>query len=93
MTDPESELSLKDFPSYEAFEDFSRSLFELEPEEHEGLYRVLLKLESIGEDPMEKMLSWKEDTCEKDCRNFIRFMIQIDEMDLDAFQEAMTSNA
>ncbi len=88
---PESETTLKDFPSYEAFEEFTRALFDLEPEEYEGLYRVLHKLESIGENPKQRMLSWKQDTCERDCKSFIRFLIQLDEMDLAALQEAMAS--
>lgn len=89
MTSPVSDGTLKDFHSYEAFEAFSRSLFELEPEEYEGLYRVMQKLESIGEDPVERMLSWKKDTCENDCTNFIRFMIHVDEMELDSLQVAL----
>ena len=73
---------LSGFDDYQAFLSFSQSLFRLKPEEYRGLYNVLLKLESIGQDAVETMLLLKGNTDEHDCYELIRFMIQFDSMDM-----------
>jgi hypothetical protein len=73
---------LDGFRDYDDFVDYAGSLFDLTEEEFEGLYRVLLKLQGIGENPVETMALWKEDTCRGGCPEFIRFMIQVEQLDL-----------
>jgi len=73
---------LEGFENYEDFLEFARTLFTLETQEYRALYDVLLKLQAIGENPTETMKLWKKDTCRKDCPEFIRFMIQVDTMDV-----------
>jgi hypothetical protein len=74
---------LDGFDDYRQFVEYAESLFELSPEEFEGLYQVLLKLQGIGEDPMETMDLWKAETCKSGCPEFIRFMIQVNDTDLE----------
>ena len=76
---------LKGFNNYDAFLRFSRMHFSLEPTEYQGLYQVLLKLQSVGQDPMEAMLTWK---AHEDGNEMIRFMIMIDQMDMETLQQA-----
>lgn len=76
---------LKGFNNYDAFLRFSRMHFSLEPTEYQGLYQVLLKLQSVGQDPMEAMLTWK---AHEDGNEMIRFMIMIDQMDMETLKQA-----
>ena len=73
---------LEGFDTYEDFLEFAKTLFALEEQEYRALYDVLLKLQAIGENPTETMKLWKKDTCRKECPEFIRFMIQVDNMDI-----------
>ncbi len=79
--------NLDGFRDYDEFLDYAGSLFDLGPEELEGLYHVLLKLQGIGEDPVETMNVWKEETCRSECPEFIRFLIQVDNLDLESLKE------
>jgi hypothetical protein len=82
-TPPQDELA-----SFEDFEDFvtyTETLFKLQPSEYQGLYKVLLKLQGLGEDPKKVLEIWRSDTCQEDCPEFIRFMIKVDNMDIDDF--------
>jgi hypothetical protein len=72
------QTKLTGFDDYQKFLTFSQSLFRLKPEEYQGLFNVLLKLESIGQDAVETMLLLKSNTDEHDCYELIRFMIQFD---------------
>jgi hypothetical protein len=74
---------LSGFSDYREFLSFSKTLFQLKTEEHQGLFDVLLKLESIGQDAVETMLSLKSNADEQDCYELIRFMIQIDNLDME----------
>ena len=78
---------LDGFQDYEDFADYARTLFNLDSEDLKGLYQVLLKLQGIGEDPIETMHLWKEETCRGECPEFIRFLIQVDNIDLEALKE------
>lgn len=71
------------FEDYDDFVQYAQTLFSLTEEEYEGLYRVLLKLQGIGEEPIETMNLWKAETCQEGCVEFIRFMIQVDSTDLE----------
>lgn len=77
---------LDGFSDYQQFVKYAASLFELTPEEFEGLYQVLLKLQGIGEDPVEMMDLWKAETCKSGCPDFIRFLIQVNDIDLEELQ-------
>ena len=88
MTKSQLDERLYQFESQEEFSKYADSLFDLSDTEKKGLYRVLIKLQSIGEDPKKIMRYWKKRTCEKDCGDFIRFMIMVDEMDMDELKNA-----
>ena len=79
--------TLNTFKDYGDFLNFSKALFKLSPEEYRVLYEVLLKLQSIGEDPIETMLTWRKHTCTDECPEFIRFMIQIDKMEIESLTQ------
>lgn len=72
---------LKSFNNYPEFEKFCKSLFHLKAFEYKKLYKVLIKLESIGEDPKEKMKYWKTNFSREECIEFIRFLILVDSTD------------
>lgn len=75
-------LELNAFDDYQEFEAFCKSMFDLESWEYRQLYDVLIKLECVGEDPIEKMNLWKSSLSEEECLEFIRFMILVDSTDL-----------
>jgi hypothetical protein len=76
------------FDQYGDFLVFAKMLFDLKAGEYKALYKVLLKLQSVGEDPIQTMLQWKNRMDEKDCLDLIRFMIQVEAMDLEQFSKA-----
>lgn len=76
------QTKLSGFDDYQEFLSFSQALFQLKPEEYQGFFNVLLKLESIGQDAVETMLLLQSNIDEQDCYELIRFMIQIDTMDM-----------
>lgn len=79
---------LNGFIDYRDFMLFAKTLFNLDANEYRGMFNVLVKLQSVGEDPIQTMLFWKNNTDEQDCHDMIRFMIQVECMDLEAFQKA-----
>ena len=76
-------VKLNNFNNYHDFLSYSKSLFNLEPDEHRGLYNVLLKLQGIDIDPVQMMSIWKNHSNEdeEDCHELIRLLIDIDSMD------------
>ena len=66
------------FDDYSDFLDFSQSLYRLNPAEHQGLFKVLEKLQCIGEDPIKCMLFWRSNASENECVELIRYLIKID---------------
>lgn len=81
---------LSGFNDYQEFLSFSKSLFHLEPEEYQGLFNVLLKLQSIGQDAVQTMLQLKSNTDEPDRNELIRFMIRFDSMDMGDIQTMLS---
>lgn len=79
------------FETYADFVQFCNEHFDVSEDEIAGLYQVMLKLQSIGEDPVRTMLQWKEHTCEHDCSDFIRFMIMVDRMEMADLKTAVES--
>lgn len=79
---------LKSFNNYTEFEKFCKSLFQLRSFEYKKLYKVLIKLENIGEDPKENMRNWKKNFPEEECIEFIRFLILVDSTDFAISQAA-----
>lgn len=82
---------LTGFKDFQEFLVFSKSLFQLGPEEHQGLFNVLLKLQNIGEDAVQTMLLLKSNTDAQDRYELIRFMIQMDRMDMGNIQAMISS--
>ena len=82
---------LTGFDDYQEFLSFSKSLFQLKTEEYQGLFDVLVKLQSIGQDPIQTMLVLKSNTDEQDCYELIRFMIQFDSMDMGDIKTMLSS--
>jgi hypothetical protein len=81
---------LTGFSDYQEYLGFSKSLFQLKPEEYQGLFNVLLKLQSIGQDAAQTMLLLKSNADEDDCYELIRFMIQFDRMDMGDIQTMLS---
>jgi len=79
----EMQTKLSEFNDYQEFLSFSKSLFQLNTEEYQGLFDILLKLESIGQDAVETMLLLKSNADKQDCYELIRFMILIDSLDME----------
>jgi hypothetical protein len=77
------QTKLSGFNDYQEFLNFSESLFQLKPKEYHGLFNVLLKLQSIGQDAVQTMLLWNSNTDKHDCYELIRFMIQFDSTDME----------
>ncbi len=80
--------TLNGFDNYGDFLVFAKMIFNLSSSEYKALYEVLVKLQSVGEDPVKTMLLWKNSMDEQDCLDLIRFMIQIESMDLEDFSKA-----
>ncbi|MEE4358643.1 MAG: hypothetical protein V2I97_19400 [Desulfococcaceae bacterium] len=72
----------KIFSHYQEFESFCKSLFRLKKWEYKKLYQVMIKLESVGKNPIRSMILWKNSLPEQECLDFIRFMILVDESDM-----------
>jgi hypothetical protein len=87
----EVQTKLSGFNDYREFLSFSKSLFQLKTEEYQGLFDVLVKLQSIGQDAIQTMLVLKSNTDEQDCHELIRFMIQFDSMDMGDIQTMLSS--
>jgi hypothetical protein len=82
---------LAGFDNYQEFLSFTKSLFQLKTEEYRGLFDVLVKLQSIGQDAIQTMMVLKNNTDEQDCHELIRFMIQFDRMDMGDIQTMLAS--
>ena len=85
------QTQLTGFDDYQEYLGFSKSLFKLKPEEYQGLFNVLLKLQSIGQDAVQAMLLLKSNTDDDDGYELIRFMIQFDDMDMGDIQTMLSS--
>jgi hypothetical protein len=85
------QTKLTGFNDYQEFLSVSKSLFQLNSEEYQGLFNVLLKLQSIGQEAIQTMQLLKSSTDEDDCNELIRFMIQIDSMDMGEIQTMLSS--
>jgi len=82
---------LAGFNDYQEYLGFSKSLFNLKPEEYLGLFNVLLKLQSIGQDAVQTMLLLKSNTDGDDGYELIRFMLRFDVMDMGDIQTMLSS--
>ena len=80
---------LTGFNDYQEYLGFSKSLFNLKPEEYLGLFNVLLKLQSVGQDAVQTMLLLKRNT--DDGYELIRFMVRLDGMDMGDIQTMLSS--
>ena len=82
---------LTGFKDYKEYLDYSKSLFNLKSEEYLGLFNVLLKLQSIGQNAVQTMRLLKSRTDDDDGYEVIRFMIQFDCMDMRDIQTMLSS--
>lgn len=81
------ERRLVAFENFAAYLEYSQQLFDLTAAEHEALFDVLVKLQSIGEDPVQTLHECKFNMEEKDCLDMLKFMIQIESMDLETVKK------
>jgi hypothetical protein len=81
---------LNGFNDYQEYLGYSKSLFDLKPGEYQRLFNVLLKLQSIGQDAVQTMRLLKS-TTDDDGYELIRFMIQVDGMDMGDIQTMLSS--
>ena len=77
------ELKLHAFDSYDHYLRYAKNLFDLTDQEYKLLYQVLLKLQNVGQDPIEAMRDCKSKMEEHDCLGMLRLMMTIEEMDLE----------
>jgi hypothetical protein len=84
MKFPESKpkTKLDAFESSEAFTNYAKERFDLTPDELRTLYRVMIKLQNMGQDPIEAMDQCQYEMEEVDCLEMLRFMIQVEGMDM-----------
>lgn len=81
-------VTLNQFDTYSDYMAFAQSLFPLTEQEYKGLYNVLLKLQGIGENPVDLMLAWKNSADETESVEFIRFMILVNNTDIEELKKA-----
>lgn len=79
---------LRKFDSYSDFLNYSESMFDLTPEEHRSLFKVLVKLESVGEDAMDTIDNCKFEWGDEDCLDLIKFMIQVEALNMADLSES-----
>jgi hypothetical protein len=84
MTNPNQHTDQKliGFEDYDAYLRYTQSLFKLEPGEYEALFQVLLKLQSVGQKPVDILHQCKHLQGDQDCVDMLKFMMYIDELDL-----------
>ena len=70
------------FETYEAYLDYAKSLFDLEPQMYRVLFDVLVKLQSLGQDPLEALQTCKYHMAQNDCLDMLNFMMYIENLDL-----------
>jgi hypothetical protein len=85
------QTKLTGFRDYQEYLSYSKSLFNLKPGEYQRLFDVLLKLQSIGQDAVQSMRLLKSSTDDDDGYELIRFMIQVDGMDMGDIQTLLSS--
>jgi hypothetical protein len=78
---------LEAFDTYDHYLRYARDLFDLTPDEHAALFQVLVKLESVGSDPMETLHTCRFDMETDDCLSMLKFMMYVDGLDLLALKE------
>jgi hypothetical protein len=75
--------SLSGFADYDAFVRYARDRLRMQPDEMRALHDVLVKLQSLGEDPVQTLEACQRDMPAGDCLDMLRFMMLIDAMNLD----------
>jgi len=70
------------FADYEAFVQYVHENLKLKPDEVRALYDVLVKLQSVGQDPVNTLEACRRDMAPGDCLDMLRFMMYIDGLDL-----------
>jgi hypothetical protein len=80
---------LMGFENYNAYLRYTKSLFELEPEEYEALFKVLLKLQSVGQKPIDILHQCKHRQGDDDCVDMLKFMMYINDMDITDIKESL----
>ena len=83
---PKPPTQLKGFTTYEDFLDYVRPRFTLEPHEYEALFNVLLKLQSVGSDPLETMQDCQSRLADGECLDMLKFMMYVDGLELKDFK-------
>lgn len=77
---------LEAFEDYDDYLRYTRDLFDLTPDEYAALFQVLVKLESVGTDPLETLRTCRSEMGTDDCLDMLKFMIYVDGLDLAAIQ-------
>ncbi len=84
-----SEEKLIGFENYDAYLQYIRTLIKMRPDEYAALYKVLLKLQSVGQKPMDILHQCKYRQGDADCLDMLKFMIYIDDLDLADLKEQL----
>lgn len=73
---------LEAFDDYDHYLRYTRDLFDLTPDEYAALFQVLVKLESVGSDPLETLKTCRFEMETDDCLNMLKFMMYVDGLNL-----------
>ena len=84
-----SENKLIGFEDYDSFVRYTQTLFNLEPDQYQALFKVLLKLQSLGQKPVKVLQECKNLQGDNDCLDMLKFMIYVDGMDLAGIKESL----
>lgn len=82
---------LEAFEDYDDYLRYTRDLFDLTPDEYAALFQVLLKLESVGSDPVKTLRTCRFEMETGDCLDMLKFMIYVDGLDLASIQQRQTT--
>lgn len=77
---------LEAFEDYDHYLRYTRDLFDLSPDEYAALFQVLLKLQSVGSDPVKTLQTCRFEMGNDDCLDMLKFMIYVDGLDLASIQ-------
>lgn len=73
---------LKGFATYKDFLEYAQTRFALEPRQYEALFNVLLKLQSVGSDPLKTLNDCQSQLADGECLDMLKFMMYVDGLDL-----------
>ncbi|MEJ2039815.1 MAG: hypothetical protein P8X55_12925 [Desulfosarcinaceae bacterium] len=78
---------LRTFEDYDDYLRYASDLFDLTPDEYAALFQVLVKLQSVGSDPLEALQTCRFEMEAGDCLDMLKFMMYVDGLDMAKIKE------